>query len=258
MLSAPFGSWICLFNHVTTAGSLFEAGLSVISACRAYRRLTVAVPIATIRAYGILVGLLAVPVLSVAEAQTFTVLHKFTGSDGDYPQGDLVFSGSTLYGVAENAGNNHAGNVFAVNTDGSNFSVLHSFTNSDGYPNVGLAINGSTLYGTTINSTVFKINTDGSGYTALRSLSEATEGMDCWSTPTLIGSTLIGSATWGGTGGCGTIFSMSTGGSSFKVLHAFSGSDGEDPVGAFTLIGSPSTAPLSMAARMAATAPSSR
>src|ERR1039458_9177704 len=54
-------------------------------------------------------------------------------------------------------GTNGTGTVFAVNTNGTGFMTLHSFTarsgslstNSDGaYPNDGLILSGNTLYGT--------------------------------------------------------------------------------------------------------------
>ena len=43
------------------------------------------------------------------------------------------------------------GTVFAVNTDGTGFTNLYSFTDgSDGAnPNAGLILSGNTLYGTT-------------------------------------------------------------------------------------------------------------
>lgn len=65
-------------NSVTRFGAL--ALLAFVSSAtlarRAYSRLALAVPLSAIRAFGILVGLLATP-LSVAEAQTLTVLHTF-------------------------------------------------------------------------------------------------------------------------------------------------------------------------------------
>jgi uncharacterized repeat protein (TIGR03803 family) len=74
--------------------------------------------------------------------------------------------------------------VFAVNTDGSGFNTLHSFTgisnftNSDGTnPSGDLILCGTTLYGTTENGgswgrgTVFKLNTDGTGFRTLYNFS---------------------------------------------------------------------------------------
>src|SRR5215471_8503581 len=71
-------------------------------------------------------------------AQTFTILHSFTRSDGRYPYGGLVLSGNTLYGTASGGGSSGNGAVFAVNTDGTGFTNLYYFselisgTNSDG------------------------------------------------------------------------------------------------------------------------------
>src|SRR2546426_4603779 len=103
-------------------------------------------------------------------AQTFTTLHSFTATDPDtYANGDGAHplaglitnsSGNTLYGTASDGGSSGRGSVFAVNTDGTGFTNLHSFaaaadngngyiTNSDGaYPRAGLTLSGNTLYGT--------------------------------------------------------------------------------------------------------------
>src|ERR1035438_1967722 len=98
-----------------------------------------------------------------------------TNSDGASPQGGLVLSGNTLYGTAAGGGKNGNGTVFAVNTDGTGFRNVYSFsavstkssgvyTNSDGaFPNTGLILSGNTLYGTTSaggnsgNGTVFSL-----------------------------------------------------------------------------------------------------
>src|SRR5207248_3153942 len=90
----------------------------------------------------------------------------------------------TLYGTAQYGGSSHDGTVFAVHTDGTGFTNLHSFTatffpdytNSDGaYPDAGLIVSGNTLYGTAVSGgsgnygTVFAVNTDGTGFTNLHS-----------------------------------------------------------------------------------------
>ena len=125
-------------------------------------------------------------------AQTFTTLYSFTAaldrsyynnSDGAYPSAGLIVSGNTLYGTAADGGSSGAGTVFAVNTDGTGFTSLHSFapnpnggTNSDGAnPAAGLILSGNILYGTaeyggsSRNGTVFAVNTDGTGFTTLHS-----------------------------------------------------------------------------------------
>ena len=72
-------------------------------------------------------------------AQTFTNLYSFTAthanssgaytnSDGAYPTAGLILSGNTLYGTTQLGGTNGNGTVFAVNTDGTGFTALHTFT----------------------------------------------------------------------------------------------------------------------------------
>jgi uncharacterized repeat protein (TIGR03803 family) len=99
-------------------------------------------------------------------AQTFTILHRFTAtsgplstnSDGAYP-GGLILSGNTLYGGTGGGGSLGNGTVFAINTNGTGFSTLYSFTESGS--SAGSVLSGNTLYGTTYqggssdNGTVF-------------------------------------------------------------------------------------------------------
>jgi uncharacterized repeat protein (TIGR03803 family) len=100
----------------------------------------------------------------------FTTLYSFTGrsgfpfytnSDGAYPSAGLILSGKTLYGITDGGGISDSGTVFAINTDGTAFTNLYSFTatstnslgaytNSDGATPYGrLILLGNSLYGTT-------------------------------------------------------------------------------------------------------------
>ncbi len=115
--------------------------------------------------------LLAIP----AVAQTFTNLYNFTGgSDGANPRARLILSGNTLYGTSMYGGSSGNGTVFVMNTDGTGFTNLYSFSGSDGAePQAVLVLSGNTLYGTTQNGgssgngIIFAINTDGTGFTNL-------------------------------------------------------------------------------------------
>ena len=86
----------------------------------------------------------------------FTNLHNFVrASEGASLNGSLVLSGNTLYGTAPSGGGAFNGTVFALNTDGTGFTVLHNFTalnsntNNDGaHPQAGLVSAGNLLYGT--------------------------------------------------------------------------------------------------------------
>src|SRR5258706_232383 len=126
-------------------------------------------------------------------AQTFTTLHSFTeievidngnftftafNPDGANPYAGLILSGNTLYGTAYLGGSSGNGAGFAVNTDGTGFTNLHSFAGypTDGAdPQAGLILSGNTLYGTASQGgisgqgTVFAVNTDGTGFTNLHS-----------------------------------------------------------------------------------------
>src|SRR5436309_2295795 len=94
-------------------------------------------------------------------AQTFTVLHSFTATngvagtngDGAHPRPRLILSGNTLYGMANFGGSSGAGTVFAINADGTGFTNLHNFVFGTGDGTLpmwdGLTLSGNTLYGTT-------------------------------------------------------------------------------------------------------------
>jgi uncharacterized repeat protein (TIGR03803 family) len=85
------------------------------------------------------------------------ILHIFANglpNDGAFPSGPLVLSGNTLYGTTRGGqGTGQNGTVFAVNTDGSGFTLVHTFSpdglNADGTsPYGGLVVGGGQLYGT--------------------------------------------------------------------------------------------------------------
>jgi uncharacterized repeat protein (TIGR03803 family) len=198
-------------------------------------------------------------------AQTFTTLHSFTptspytnsNNDGAYLYAGLITnsSGTTLYGTAYYGGSSSNGTVFAVNTDGTGFKVLHSFTptstnssgvytNSDGSnPVGGLVLSGNTLYGTAFyggssgKGTVFKVNTDGTGFRRVHNFIGGSDGASPAATLLLSGNTLYGTATQGGSGGDGTVFAVNTDGTGFKLRHSFTYSDGAYPYAGLLLSG---------------------
>jgi uncharacterized repeat protein (TIGR03803 family) len=176
----------------------------------------------------------------------FKVLHSFSGEDGAFPdECSLTLSGSTLYGMTVVGGSGGKGTVFMINTDGTGFKVLHSFSGIDGATPFGsLTLSGSTLYGITTEGgssdkgTVFKINTDGTGFRVLHSFSGKARGATPAGSLTLSGSTLYGITRKGGSLDNGTVFKIKTDGTGFKVLHTFSVGDGVDHCGSLTLSGS--------------------
>lgn len=181
-----------------------------------------------------------------------STLRDFTNSDGTFPAGGVILSGNTLYGTAYTGGSSVRGTVYKVNTDGTGFTTLHSFTaldavtgtNEDGAnPPAGLILSGNTLYGTAMgggssgNGTVFKVNTDGTGFTTLHSFTRLdppnyftnSDGANPHAVLVLFGNILYGTAPYGGSFGRGTVFAVNTDGLGFVTLHHFRGSDGIGP-----------------------------
>jgi uncharacterized repeat protein (TIGR03803 family) len=177
---------------------------------------------------------LALTLTAPVTAQTFTTLYSFTAvnpntlvnSDGAGPVAGLVFSGNTLYGTANQGGSSGWGTVFAVSTDGTEFTTLYSFTGgSDGGRTLaGLVLSGKTLYGTALEGgtgagTVFAVNTDGTGFTTLYSFGNGSDGANPSAGLVLSGNTLYGTALGGS--GWGTVFAVNTDGTGFTTLYSF-------------------------------------
>ena len=114
--------------------------------------------------------------LPISGGSSATVLGVFNGGDGGKPQGSLVISGSTLYGMTEYGGADNVGTIFSLPITGGTPQTMLSLTYPTGcLPYGSLTLIGSTLYGTTSNGyypsdgNIFGINTDGSGFTILHS-----------------------------------------------------------------------------------------
>jgi uncharacterized repeat protein (TIGR03803 family) len=174
----------------------------------------------------------------------FTNLYSFTGgSDGRLTYARLVLLSNTLYGTAVQGGSSGNGTVFAVNTDGTGFTNLHSFTatfyngysftNYDGQnPPCGLLLSGNELYGAAEfggsfgTGTIFAINTVGTGFTNLYYFTTASSDSTGNTNSdgaipfglTLSGNTLYGTAYTGGISGNGTVFSLSYPPAQLKII----------------------------------------
>jgi uncharacterized repeat protein (TIGR03803 family) len=187
------------------------------------------------------------------DGSDFLNLYNFSGgSDGNAPRG-VAFSSNTLFGVASIGGTLGSetplgsGTVFAINTDGSGFANLYSFTpastnssgvytNSDGWePQAGLVMSGGSCYGVTGaggefgSGTIFGLQADGSGFTNLYNFPELPSsapktnkgGAQPRATLIISGRTLYGTTSLGGDYGNGTIFAINTDGTGFTTLYSF-------------------------------------
>jgi uncharacterized repeat protein (TIGR03803 family) len=155
------------------------------------------------------------------DGSNFSVAQKFLYPDNALgePVSGLTLVGSTLYGVTPTGGVNNAGTIFTMNSDGSNYHVIYSFSDTPGAldPAAALIQVGSELYGTTSGGggygTIFSIGLDGSNFQTLHSF-DGRDGRYPAAALTLVGSTLYGTSV-------DNIFSISPDGSNFQVVHSF-------------------------------------
>ena len=164
----------------------------------------------------------------------YSVLYQFTNSpDGANPYGGVIQGqDGALYGTTQ-IGGSGPGTIFKIDTNGNNYTVLHSFTNftdaTAPYGRLAQASNGM-LYGTTYSGggssigAIFQINTNGLNYALVHSFDGSSDGFspECG---LLVGQDgwLYGTTVSGGNSsiGYGTVFKVSTNGNGFAVLHTF-------------------------------------
>jgi uncharacterized repeat protein (TIGR03803 family) len=189
------------------------------------------------------------------QAQTYKVLHTFTGApkDGQWPLGTLVRDAAgNLYGTTQEGGSGmcgqfSCGTVFMVNKSGNEVGVF-SFNGEDGgFPFAGLLRDAAgNLYGTTMEGgthscqngsyssgcgTVFQLNKRGN---KLRYYSfDGSNGEFPQSTPVELSGSFYGTTLEGGNNNFGILYKVNALGKE-TVLHRFTGgSDGCAP-GALT------------------------
>ncbi|WP_089687938.1 choice-of-anchor tandem repeat GloVer-containing protein [Catalinimonas alkaloidigena] len=166
-----------------------------------------------------------------ADGSQFRVLrHLDENLDGARPfAGLLKGSNGFFYGTCSGGGSKLGGTLFKINEDGQGFQVIHHLQSStDGSgPQAGL-IEGRDgyLYGTCSKGgkhnggTIFKLRTDGQEFQVLRHLQATLDGIQ--PEAELIegqNGLLYGTCSKGGNHGNGTVFSISSNGDSFQVLH---------------------------------------
>ena len=194
-------------------------------------------------------------VFKITSGGVFTVLHSFSGTDGNGPDAGLAlgsdgnFYGTTFAGGSSTSCSNGCGTIFKI-TPGGALTALHSFSESDGFGPVAPLIQAKdgNLYGTAYAGgnqvascfppagcgTVFKVSIKGA-FTLLHEF-DFTNGARPYAplmqaaNGAFYGTTFEGGdvAFHGCSGGCGTIFKISSGGT-FATVHKFLFSDGGNP-----------------------------
>jgi uncharacterized repeat protein (TIGR03803 family) len=184
-------------------------------------------------------------VYKVSPDGTETVLHSFSGPDGQWPFTPVIRdSKGNIYGAIYNGGVNYYGAVFKIDTAGKE-TVLYNFAGgSDGcYPFQGLVRDeAGNLYGTTAGcgygelgyGTIFKVDKAGN-FTLLHTFTRETSdgGNPHYGHLTMDKSgNLYGVTLWGGAYDEGVLYKLSKN-ETFTLLHSFAGgaSDGCNPYG---------------------------
>jgi uncharacterized repeat protein (TIGR03803 family) len=185
------------------------------------------------------------------DGSDFQTLHSFDSStlEGKNPISAITFADSKLYGTTLSGGEFGKGVIYSMNTDGTDFQIIHQFNGIAGSnPTSQLLFDGSTIFGTTNKGgaldygTVFSIRPDGSDYQVLHQFSGATSydpldgatplgdlillddtlyGTNIGWLPSSIGLTGYFPGPNLPTGWNSTVFSIERDGSNFEVLHQF-------------------------------------
>jgi uncharacterized repeat protein (TIGR03803 family) len=171
----------------------------------------------------------------------YTNLHHFGGpGDGANPQALTIAQDGALYGATSAGGSNSVGTLFKLALDGSGYTVLRHFGGSSWDSKTPLAqplaASDGILYGTTYAGgssgvgTVFAIQKDGSQYGTIVSLSSTAGDASNPQGGLVFGTNglLFGTTRSGGVFALGTIYSLSSLGQNYSILHSFAGTNGSD------------------------------
>lgn len=186
----------------------------------------------------------------------YQLLFSFPASSDSSPRGPsyalILGRDGVLYGTTQTGGSLNLGSLYKINRDGSGYTVLRSFGGArDGVNLQGglLQASDGNLYGltsagsasSTVNAdgsgTIYKIAPDGSGYQVIFSFNGSPNYPNGLTPNTLIQArdgNLYGTAQNGGANTTaqrspGTIFTLKTDGSDFKVLFSFDDRTGQSP-----------------------------
>ena len=187
------------------------------------------------------------------DGSQFTVLYCFSGenitADNDVKPGSLLQGADgRLYGLTGGEGYSGLGDIFSLNTNGSNYKILWKFgagTGVDGSvpPEWGGLVQdrNGVFYGATWgggasgDGTVFRFNLPPAGYSILTHFGMITNDAEGPTTPLVQSADglLYGTSDFGGTNHLGTVFKLNTNGSGYAIIHGFgaAGTDGQLPNG---------------------------
>jgi uncharacterized repeat protein (TIGR03803 family) len=204
----------------------------------------------TMTVFPLCIALFCITTAAIAPAQTFHLVHSFTGTEGANPYVGLVEgTDGNLYGTTTDGGVNGEGNVFQV-TPGGKVTSLYDFCQqpncADGATPVTVLVEGSdgNFYGTTQSGgiygverggygTVFKVTTSGT-LTTIHNFTGDDGAAPYGSLLLASNGDFYGTANGGGTSNSGTLFTITSGGVLTTLYNFCSKSgcaDGQYPVG---------------------------
>lgn len=178
---------------------------------------------------------------------SYTVIHDFSDAAGRLPTASLIQgTDGRLYGTTSEGGTNPCGSttcgtVFALNTDGSGFQILHAFNGSDGErPYAGLLqASDGKLYGTTVSGgagfgTIFRLDPNGGNFATVHAFNPLDGDGSLPNYGSLV-QTIDGAmygTTWGGGANSGGVVFRLTVSGDYAIVHSFASSvEGTSPGG---------------------------
>lgn len=175
---------------------------------------------------------------------SYTPLVSLTASYGNT---GLVEANGFLYGVEPFGGVNNSGSIYKYGITSSVFSVVHTFSGTDGKQPDGtlMVASDGNIYATTISSSVagegavlYKIDTTTDTFTDLVHFDAVTTGSYGSAKLFETDGKLYGLCRNGGTYDSGSIFVYDSASNAVEVIHYFgSGSDGAQPAGSMIRLG---------------------
>ncbi len=170
---------------------------------------------------------------------TYNQLHRFDGTNGRLPFGDLILVGKDLYGLTELGGIAEGGVLFTYNIDSDTYTKKYDFINIDGKGPVGALLQAADgkLYGmtrqggTNSGGVIFSYDPTTDAYSKLYDFDEANGD---WPYGNLIQASdnkLYGLTNTGGVNDEGVIFSYDLTTDTYTKLHEFDDVDGKSPFG---------------------------
>ncbi len=182
--------------------------------------------------YGVTIGPSLGSVYKITPTGSFTTLHQFAQSEGQTCNGLVLGTDGNLYGTCLYGGNSGLGSIFKITSAGA-LTVLHSFAGgtTDGCFPAGLPVQASdgNFYGTTKNcgtnneGIAYKMTSSGT-LTILHSFGASSTDANQPEGALIQGSdgNLWGTSSFGGSGGSGAVYKMTTGGK-VTVVYTFVG-----------------------------------